>query len=560
MAILKHIPSHNAIFSDVIDYLTKEHDEETGEPILDEHGQMIDRERFLISGINCAPGTFAEMCLKDCIRFNTNRSKTDVKTHQYILSFAPKDKEKGLTLEAAWREGMRFAKKNFPGHRVIVCAHPDGANGSGNIHVHIIVSALRFEDREPQAEFMRLQSDGSVKESEYKAGCKHQDTARLRRHLNEQLQEFCRENGYTVSEPKPPKKVTNKEYRAKKEGQKQLDRDNEARRQKGQKPVQTEFKSKKDELREIVSHAASISKDWDEFADHLRHSYVRQVEQRPQQPRIPYQQRQAMWEQYKEFNEAFWTQHRRLSEVYKSDINKDFKNLKERKDLEWKAKNRKNSFRERLDAVDKLATTTPGDRDYLKHNISINKEKQASLRLFKEVYQTYSKAAKIALTNNMQIEAERCLQIMAELRRRQEGYWMDDPARVDSVMGYSRGFLQGQRVSYLHTEENDLGYAKAMLQEIEQKKRALEEGLEQPEIKEEAFPFDVKVTRGAISFKHPDLERWTRGKSLGEDYEMEALARVMEQNRLQELDQHYERALEETPAQDRQDASLEQSR
>ena len=126
MAILKHVPSHNANYSDVIDYLTKEHDEDTNKPILDAHGQMVERDEYLIEGINCTPENFAEMCIADCIRFKVNRSKSDVTTHQYIWSFAPKDSEKGLTLKEAQAAGVAFARQNFRGHRCIVCAHPDG--------------------------------------------------------------------------------------------------------------------------------------------------------------------------------------------------------------------------------------------------------------------------------------------------------------------------------------------------------------------------------------------------------------------------------------------------
>ena len=100
MAILKHVPSHNPKYSAVIDYLTKEHDENTGKALLDEHGQMVDRDEYLIEGINCTPDNFAELCVKDCIRFKANRKESDIKTHQYILSFDPQDAEKGLTLAA----------------------------------------------------------------------------------------------------------------------------------------------------------------------------------------------------------------------------------------------------------------------------------------------------------------------------------------------------------------------------------------------------------------------------------------------------------------------------
>jgi len=542
MAIVKHVPSHNARYSDVIDYLTKEHDEDTGKAILDEHGQMIDRKEFLIAGINCTPEDFAELCMKDSIRFNTNRAAADVKTHQYILSFDPKDREKGLTMEEAQREGIEFAERNFPGHRAIVCAHPDGANGAGNIHVHIVICSVRFEDREPKPEYMKLQSDGSVKESEYKAGCKHQDTARLRRYLNEQLQEYCRGKGYTVAEQKPPKKVTNREYKAKAEGQKRLDQENAARRQKGQEPAQTEFKTKKDDLRLLIAHAASISKDWDEFAYNLRNCYSRQVEQRPKQPRIPYKERQDMWASYKGFNDEFWTKHRKLAEIYKEDVSQEFGKLRARKTLARKSRDRRLSLSERMDAEREARWRY--DKDEIRSNINATKEKQQKLRLFKDLYQMYSKATKLALSHDMQEEAEKCLLKMEELRRRQDGYWVDGDLKESTERRILADFAGIQsRITWMQTQESELDYAYEVLQRVQAKAREIDASKDQPVIKEEAFSVDVKISRGAISFKHPDLERWTRGKSLGADFELEALAKVMEQNRMQQ----HEKATEEIP-------------
>lgn len=535
MAILKHIASHNARYSDVIDYLTKEHDEETGEAILDEYGQMIDRKEYLIEGINCTPENFAELCLKDSIRFNTNRTEKDVKTHQYILSFDPKDKEKGLTLEEAQRFGMEYAREHFPGHRTIVCAHPDGAKGSGNIHVHIIICSLRVEEREPKPEYMRLLKDGSVKESEYKAGCKHQDTARLRRYLNDRLQEYCHEQGYTVANQKPPKKTTNKEYKAQKIGQKQLDQDNESRRQRGQEPVREEFKTAKDELRLMISHAASVSRNWDEFAANLRNSYTRKVEQRPQQPRIPYQERQEMWAIYKECNNKFWTNHKKDVEFYKEEVSDEFKKLRERSKLEWQSRNRKNSMKQRLDARNKLRWMD--DKDRFKTRIKWKKENQQKLRLFRDTYCAYSKAAKIALAHNMQEEANLCLVNMEELQRRQDGYWVDGWVEDSPEHEILPGFVgERSRITWLQTKEYELDAADKMLQRVQKRAREMDESKRQPEIKEEPFSIDVKISRGVISFKHPDLQRWTRGKSLGAEFELEALAEVMEQNRGQEQD------------------------
>lgn len=46
MAILKHIKSRNANYSDALNYLLYQHDEETGKPIPDEYGNKLLREEI----------------------------------------------------------------------------------------------------------------------------------------------------------------------------------------------------------------------------------------------------------------------------------------------------------------------------------------------------------------------------------------------------------------------------------------------------------------------------------------------------------------------------------
>lgn len=64
MAIIKHIASKNADYTEAERYLTFQHDERTGKPILDEDGYMIQRDQYLIEGIECDPLTFARECNK----------------------------------------------------------------------------------------------------------------------------------------------------------------------------------------------------------------------------------------------------------------------------------------------------------------------------------------------------------------------------------------------------------------------------------------------------------------------------------------------------------------
>lgn len=151
MAVLKHIASKNADYSQIMDYMLFQHDKFTMKPVLDENGRMILREEYYIDGINCEPMLFDKECEKLNAQYHKNQNYDDIKSHHYILSFDPKDKDDhGLTGEQAQALGMEYAKKNFPGHQALVCTHMDGHNGSGNIHVHIIINSLRKLDVEQQ--------------------------------------------------------------------------------------------------------------------------------------------------------------------------------------------------------------------------------------------------------------------------------------------------------------------------------------------------------------------------------------------------------------------------
>ena len=62
MAIVKHIKSRNANYSAAINYLLFEHDEKTGEKIIDESGRSILRKEFYMDGLNCDPMSFDKEC------------------------------------------------------------------------------------------------------------------------------------------------------------------------------------------------------------------------------------------------------------------------------------------------------------------------------------------------------------------------------------------------------------------------------------------------------------------------------------------------------------------
>ena len=146
MAILKHIKSRNANYSNAIDYLLFQHDESTGKKIKDEMGRSLLRDEFYMDGLNCDPMSFDKECSLTNAKFHKNKKSSEIKSHHYIISFDPDDKsECGLTGEKAQELCLDLAQKIFPGYQALIVTHTDGHNGSGNIHTHIVINSVRKE-------------------------------------------------------------------------------------------------------------------------------------------------------------------------------------------------------------------------------------------------------------------------------------------------------------------------------------------------------------------------------------------------------------------------------
>lgn len=260
MAILKHIASKNADYAAAFNYLVYKHNEYTQKPILDENGQMQLRDEYYMDGLLCNPLEFARACKKTNEQFHKNTKKSEIKSHHYILSFDPKDKEEnGLTGEEAQRMGLKFAAENFPGHQALVCTHTDGHNGSGNIHVHIVINSVRAETVERQ-DFMERSCDSI-------AGNKHHLTNDYLRHLKQQVMTMCQNRQlYQVDLLNPAMdKVTEQEYWAERRGQDKLDKRNAEITASGLKPRSTKFETQKEALRKAISEIAARSKSFEEF-------------------------------------------------------------------------------------------------------------------------------------------------------------------------------------------------------------------------------------------------------------------------------------------------------
>ena len=268
MAILKHIASKNADYGEAERYLIFQHDEYTQKPILDENGHMLIREEYYLDGINCDPFTFAAECQETNAYFHKNQSYNEIKSHHYIISFDPKDRdEHGLTGELAQQLGVEYAKENFPGHQALVCTHTDGHNGSGNIHVHIVINSIRKYDTEPQP-YMEFDRDS-------KAGYKHHLSDRYRIYLKQKVMDMCTANGLNQVDllTHAERKISEKEYWAKRRGQKKLDKHNAQLEKKGLTPRQTTFQTEKQYLRDAIDTVASQAISQEDFSRLLSEKY-----------------------------------------------------------------------------------------------------------------------------------------------------------------------------------------------------------------------------------------------------------------------------------------------
>ena len=226
------------------------------------------RESYILDTLECGEASFATACLLANRKYNKNNHPDDIKSHQYIISFDPRDAaENGLTMEKAQALGLNFCKENFPGHPAIVCTHPDGHNHAGNIHVHIVIGSVRTREVERKP-YMQKPRD-------WREGMKHSSTAQTMRHLRVEVMEMCQNaklrqidllNGSKV-------RVSEREYWMKRRGQMKLDRENAALLAAGQQPTQTKFETAKEILRRQISDVLDNAVSFEDFSDRLLQQY-----------------------------------------------------------------------------------------------------------------------------------------------------------------------------------------------------------------------------------------------------------------------------------------------
>lgn len=267
MAIIKHLAVKNSNYQAALDYMIYQHNEETNKPIYDEKGRMLLREEYYIDGINCNPYSFSDECNEVDKKYNIKSSRNSIKTHHYILSFSPDDINNGLTGERAQALGMEFAKEHFPGHKVMVCTHTDGHNGSGNIHCHIVVHSVRFCDVEKK-QYM-------TKASEWKEGKKHWASKSFIEYIKKSVMDMCKREGLEQVDLLTPAhdRITDREYRANKKGQIILDKTNQKVRENGLEPRKEKFETLKEQIRKAVKTAAREAGSFKEFQNIMQEQY-----------------------------------------------------------------------------------------------------------------------------------------------------------------------------------------------------------------------------------------------------------------------------------------------
>ena len=268
MATLKHIASKNSDYTAIEAYLVYQHDAFTGKQLLDEQGKPKLRDSYLLDTLECGDFSFATACLLANRKYGKNTQHGDIKSHQYIISFDPRDAaDNGLTMEKAQALGLKFCEENFPGHPAIVCTHPDGHNHSGNIHVHIVIGSVRTREVERKP-YMQKPRD-------WREGMKHSSTAQTMRHLRVEVMELCEGAGlYQIDLLNGSKeRVSEAEYWARRRGQQKLDLANAALTAAGQPSQQKKFETVKDTLRKQISSVLYRAVSFEEFSDRLMQQY-----------------------------------------------------------------------------------------------------------------------------------------------------------------------------------------------------------------------------------------------------------------------------------------------
>ena len=126
---------------------------------------------------------------------------------------------------------------------------------------------MRKYNTEPQP-YMEFDRDS-------KAGYKHHLSDRYRIYLKQKVMDMCTANGLNQVDLLTPaeRKISEKEYWAKRRGQKKLDKHNAELEKKGLTPRQTTFQTEKQYLRDAIDTVASQAISQEDFSRLLSEKY-----------------------------------------------------------------------------------------------------------------------------------------------------------------------------------------------------------------------------------------------------------------------------------------------
>lgn len=220
--IIKHVSSKSSNYGATQEYMEHEHDKE---------GKQLEEKRFyLCDTLNVEnKDTWASECRAANEYYKQNQKKSDVKQHQYIISFSAEE-SKNLTPEDVLQIGKDWCQDNLPGHQAILYVHQDGNNQSGNLHVHVNINSVRIEETEPK-EWMREQD-----KFYYAEGLKHSCNAQFKKEMRKSAERITEKYNIKMQE-RTGKKVSEKEYYA----------DLRGKQKQG-----SEFDTQKEEIRQCI--------------------------------------------------------------------------------------------------------------------------------------------------------------------------------------------------------------------------------------------------------------------------------------------------------------------
>lgn len=224
--LITHVSKiRNGNYGKSIEYLKNKHNEiKNGddivkyEPILDENGQLIERENYSISYLKSdgETGNFEDWkldCYKMDAKYNKNKDEDDIKVHQYLISYPEEDTLNGLTVEKAQKIAEDYCRKYFKGHQCLIATHGD----TDNIHSHLVVHSIRDREIEVQDYMTKCEDGVTIKPSQYSAGGKLTATNKFNEFLMQGVSEY--EKKYNVLNQDYAKKAeeNKKEKKTKKE-------------------------------------------------------------------------------------------------------------------------------------------------------------------------------------------------------------------------------------------------------------------------------------------------------------------------------------------------------